>query len=334
MGGQVVKKFMISLAAALPLLGGVAVTEAAGSGWSPNTGTNATQAMVVGTVVSVDATAGTFVANAFVVPPFGGEHGSAGGDGPGFGGFGFFPGGFGHDGTGTTTTTTSTTTTPTAPTATQVTITTNKSTTITLGHSTATLSQLAVGDRFRALFTGAPTDAIGTLVASAALSVNAAAAPKQHQLYAFVGTVKSTDTTAGTVTVDVTAGIPSSLLAAGTDATFTVGTSTLVIGGSSTSGLGFSTGSLSNVSTGDIVAGGLIGDAGETAAQVQAAPLMLLLDFPAGSSSSSSSSSSSIRASALKRAEALLGVTTSTTKKSKKSKKSHTHSRKHESTKH
>lgn len=365
------KKLMITLAAALPLLGGAAVAEAAGSGWSPDTtpttttASSGSQATVVGTIVSVDATNGTFVANAFVVPPYGGgTSGTGGTSGPpnNGGGFGFQPGGFGgfgHGGTGggtgttpttpttgtsttpwsgwraddvsttSTTTTTGPTSTPTEPTPTQVTITTNSSTTITLGHSTAPLSQLAAGDRFRALFTGSPTDSIGTLVASPALSVNAAAAPKRSELYAFVGTVKSTDTTAGTVTVDVTASIPSGLVASGTDATFTVGSSTLVIGGSSSSssgtgfGLGFSTGSLSSVSTGDIVAGGLIGSAGETATQVEADPLMLLLDFPT-SSTSSTTSSSSVRAATLKRAEALLGKTASKTKKTHKhAKKKH-----------
>jgi hypothetical protein len=109
------------------------------------------------------------------------------------------------------------------------------------------------------------------------------------QFYAFVGTVTGTDTTAGTMTVSVTRSLPSSLIAGGSSATFTVGSHTIVIGGSSLTGGGSGAGlfgglfggSLAGVSQGDLVAGGLIGTAGMTAAQVQAAPLMFLLDLPA-----------------------------------------------------
>jgi hypothetical protein len=76
------------------------------------------------------------------------------------------------------------------------------------------------------------------------------APPNPGTLYAFVGTVSST--TSGSVTVDVTSSIPSGLLV-GTD-TFSVGPQTLVFGNSNSSLLG----SPSNVSPGDVVAGGLI----------------------------------------------------------------------------
>jgi hypothetical protein len=221
------------------------------------------------------------------------------------------------------------------PTPTQVTITTNASTVFHVGGvSNPSISSLAANDRFRALFTGSPTSPIATITSTPALSVEAASAPKQHQLYAFVGTVKSTDTTAGTVTVTVAAALPSSLVASGTDATFTLGRSTLVLGGSSSSSSsgsgsgssnsshsgfggfggfgGFSSGGIGNIAVGDMLAGGLIGNAGMTAAQVEAAPLMLVLDLPmASGSSSGSTTTAAAKAAALKRAELLLGGTAS-----------------------
>lgn len=326
------RRILISLLVALPLLGaGIAQADTSGGGTTTATG----QAMVVGTIVSVDAGNNSFVANAFVVPPFGGGSGSgekSGGFGGAPGGAGFFggfggSGGFGGFGGGFRTDLRARDLAGAQePTATQVTITTDSNTKLELDGKSATISDLAAGQRFRAVFTGSPTDSISTLVANPAVSVSARSAPKRHALYAFVGAVTGTDTTAGTVSVTVTASYPSGLVAGGSSATFTVGSSTLVIGGSGTNG--FFGGSLSNVSTGDIVAGGLIGATGLTAAQVESTPLMLLLDLPLASSGTTTSASvRQAKASALTRAERLLGVTA--TKQTHAKRHARKHAKKH-----
>jgi hypothetical protein len=60
------------------------------------------------------------------------------------------------------------------------------------------------------------------------------------------------------------------------------------------------------VSTGDLVAGGLIGTGGLTATQVEATPLMFLLDLPAPASTTSSSTTSSVESKAMKETLKLL----------------------------
>lgn len=244
------KRLLICLVAALPLTLGTAAANADGSG--PFDLPGASVVPVVGTVVSTDAANGTFVANAYVPVPQ--------------------DGGFGHDSDffGRT---------PVA--TTQVTITTDSNTRVRVNDEEGTVGDMAAGDQFAALFTGSPGDPLETLVASPALAVLDQTPPKPqaHQLYAFVGTVTATDTTAGTVTVDVTRSLPSDLVPAGSaPVAFTIGPETLVLGG--TSGGDLFGGSLSNVAVGDIVAGGVVGDAGETLAQVQSTPLKLLLDLP------------------------------------------------------
>ena len=93
-----------------------------------------------------------------------------------------------------------------------------------------------------------------------ALTVIATSPP---QLYAFVGTLSAAPA-AGATSLSVgsiTESLPSGLFTA--PATFTVGPNTLVFGGSS-----MAIGSVSGLASGDVVAGGVIGMAGETAAQV------------------------------------------------------------------
>jgi hypothetical protein len=101
----------------------------------------------------------------------------------------------------------------------------------------------------------------------------------------------------------------------------TVGPKTFILGGSNLADL-FG-GSLSDVSVGDIVAGGLIAPAGDTLAQVEALPLAVLLDLPAGASSSSATSQSK-RAAALSKTVAL--VESGKHKSHKKSHRTHKHS--------
>ena len=178
--------------------------------------------------------------------------------------------------------TSTTTTTPTTPT--QVTITTAANTVLVVNDKPGKVSDLSAGDTFFALFKGSSTDSIQTLTANPAVWIIDHTPPKPLQLYAFVGTVKSVDTTAGTVTVNTTVSLPSSLAAPGSSATYTVGPHTFIIGGSSggvLTSLFSSGGSLTDVATGDIVAGALIAPQGDTAAQIDALPLTVMLDFPA-----------------------------------------------------
>jgi hypothetical protein len=307
------KRVLIALMTTLPLVLGVSAAQAYGTGYTGGTGTWTPQVMVAGSVVSVDASAGTFVANAYVLTPPSmgiGTGGTGGFGGLGFGGFGGFGGTSGTGGLGglggLSSMSTARTSTSVAPTTTQVTITTNTSTMIIVSGVTppATVGDLVPGAQFVALIPGSSSDPITTLVNSAATAVFSQL-PKQF--YAFVGTVQSTDTTAGTVTVDVTSSLPSGLISTGSTATFTVGSHTFIIGGSSLTTSdslgslfgGLFGGSLTNVATGDIVAGGLIGPAGLTATEVEASPLMFLLDLPAPTTGTSSSTTASAEKKAL-----------------------------------
>ncbi len=223
---------------------------------------------VMGTVVSTDAAAGSFVANVY-------DRGSGYVD-------------------------------PLAKTqrsTTQVTITTDSNTRVRVNGRSGSVADMSAGDRFVALFSGSPGGSVQSLVANPALAVMDHTPPKPHQLYAFVGTVTGVDVAGGTVTVDVTRSLPSGLVPAGSPpVSFTVGADTLVLGRSSAHGL--LGGSLGDVSVGDLVAGGLVADAGESLAQVESTPLKVLLDLPALSGGSSSSGRS---AGALHRAMSLLG---------------------------
>ena len=122
------------------------------------------------------------------------------------------------------------------------------------------------------------------------------------------------------MTVNVSDSPPSGLVpAASNPATFTVSDSMLVLGGtSSTNGL-FGR-SLSDVASGDLVAGGLVGRAGETLSEVESTPLQVLIDFPSSSTTttgtttttttttSASDATAETRTRALGQALALFGV--------------------------
>lgn len=305
------KRVLIALIMTLPLAVGATAAQASMGPWPGSIGGTATgtpQAMVAGTVVAVTGT-DSFTANAFVLTPPSlgmGIGGTSSGTGSSifsfsFGGLPFFS--------------TRHTSSTGMPTPTEVTITTDSSTTIHVGGvtGTATVGDLAPGAQFFALFPGSSSDSIDTLVGSAPTALFA---QLPMQFYTFVGMVTATPGT-DSLSVDVTRSLPSSLITAGTTTTFTTSAHTLVIGGSSltssssSSGLGglfggLFGGSLDSVSAGDIVAGGLIGPAGLTAAQVEASPLMFLLDLPAPASTTSSSTTTSAEKQALKEADKIL----------------------------
>jgi hypothetical protein len=277
------RRAVIALVLALPLTLGTASASAhhgGGGGWG--SGPSGPRAAVAGTVVSVDATAGTFVADAYVLTP----RTFTGYPAPGHSGRGYGHGyqggqGWGQEGRLRAHWSGSSTTTPSTPATTQITITTDPSTTrIALNGKPATVGDLAAGDRFVSLFSGSSSDTIQTLTANPALAVFAHTPPTPKQLYAFVGTVTGTSgtTAPGTVTVTVADSYPSGFFSS--PATFTVGADTLILGGSSSTGNGLFGGSLGNVAAGDTVAGVLVAPAGETVAQVEAQPLAALLDFP------------------------------------------------------
>jgi hypothetical protein len=129
------------------------------------------------------------------------------------------------------------------------------------------------------------------------------------------------------VTVNVTRSLPNDLVPAGSHPVpFTVSDTTLVLGAGTSGGL-FG-GSLSDVSVGDVVAGGLVGDGGLTLSQVSAMPLRVLLDRPASTSASghvlTPVAAASAKARVLKRAISLLGhKSTHKVRHQRKHKKSH-----------
>jgi hypothetical protein len=318
------------LIAVLPLALGVAVAHAdQGGGDGGSQGVSGIP--VIGTVVSTDPTTGTFTANAYVSTQSsddGSDQGDAGssdqsddsssGSGSGSGSDSGSSSGtvFGGD-----IAKAGDMSGPTPPT-TLVTITTNASTIIQVNGSPGTVGGMTAGDHFVAFFTGAPTDSIQTLTANPALQVIDETPPLQEQVYAFVGTVTGTDPTNGTVTITVTRSLPSALAPANSSVTLSVTADTLVLGGSSSSLFG---GSLTDVSTGDIVAGGLLAPSGDTLAQIEALPLRVLLDLPVSSSSSTSSAQvAKEKRKALQRALRLLGDKSVTTKHHK-SRKYHSH---------
>jgi hypothetical protein len=321
------RRAVAGLIAALPLALGVAVAHAdQGGPWSGGGGMTM-GVPVIGTVVTTDPSAGTFTANAFV-PTFGqggGNSGSGTSQGP-WGAGGTFGRPFASgDPTGGGTT----------PATTMVTINTDSNTKMIVNGSTGTVGDMKAGDQFMALFTGSPTASITTLVGNPALAIFDRTPPPPKQVYAFVGTVTGTDTTNGTVTLTVTQSFPSGLAVANSSVTLTVSSDTLILGGTSSTGL---RNTLANVSTGDVVAGGLLAPQGDTLTQIEALPLQILLDLPVSSSSSSSSGSSSSSSStttsaakqkALKQALELLSASHHRTQHHKKHHVKKHHVRKH-----
>jgi hypothetical protein len=176
-------------------------------------------------------------------------------------------------------------------------ITTDGSTAIKIDGRPSSAGSLAVGDYFTAVYAGTPDESLSTITSAPALAVSVFAPVQADSLYAFVGTVSSTDTTTGTVTVNVTGSTPNGLFS-GTD-TFDVGSQTIVLGNSG----GTLFGSLTNVAAGDVVAGGLIAPSGESASTVESTALGVLVDFPQSSSSSSSSTSAQAEKASIRRAE-------------------------------
>lgn len=320
------RRGLIALFVALPFALGAGVAQAHGPGhWGDEGGGHSAQVVAVaGTVVSVDPSTSSFVANAFVPTgdgPAGGDDrgaqngsggaqngsgaGQNGSGGPGWFGDDFAPP-WGH-----------------APATQQVTVTTNPTTTFRVDGQTGTISDLAAGDRFVSLLPGSPGDSLQTLVANPALRVFAHTAPAQRQLYAFVGTVNAVNASADTVTVQVSNSLPSGLVAtADNPATFTVSADTLVLGGSATNGL-FG-GSLADVAVGDVVAGGEIGTTGEALTQVESSPLQVLIDFPAASGTTPTATiAKQAKARAMSQALALFGYKGHRTHGSKSTHKRH-----------
>jgi hypothetical protein len=297
------RRAVIALVAALPLTLGTAAASAHNGGhWGWGRGPSGQRAAVAGTVVSVNAAAGTFVADAYVLTPptFTGHFGpSGGGRGYGHG----QRGGWGRSARLAPRWSGSPTTSPPTPATTQVTISAGPNTRIALNGKPSTVGALAAGDKFVSLFSGSSSDTIQTLTANPALVVFAHTPPTPKQLYAFVGTVTgvSGSSTPGTVTVTVSNSYPSGFFSS--PATFTVGPNTAILGGNSSTGNGLFGGSLNNVSVGDTVAGALVAPAGDTATQVEALPLAALLDFPV-----SSSATPAAKQSALDSTLALFGV--------------------------
>lgn len=293
----------VVLAALTALAGNASAHRANDHGGWFGPGFFAQQTVVKGTVTAVNASAGTFTATVDVMNRgFDGGHffngrgddGNCQGWGPGFRGNDGFGGRFhGDQMTPTTTMTTPSTTTMTTPTTTPtpstVTITTNSSTKFDVnGNTSATISNLAAGDRFIASFAALPGQGSGnegnsvrrshsdqggsaTVPTTPALEVIAESPP---QLYAFVGTVATAPTALpGSLSVTVSQSLPAGLFT-GTQ-TFQIGSQTLVFGGSVSSLFG----GTPTISPGDVVVGGEINMGGLTAAQVEANPLQVLVDF-------------------------------------------------------
>lgn len=154
---------MLSAALSLSLGAVVAHADAAGAGFAP-VRPSAAQAIVSGTVVSVDARAGTFTAIASVRAPGSDDRGDA-------------------------------------PRAVEVTIATTPRTHVTVdGHAAATLADLTGGEAFYAAFAGTAHTGLSALVANPAEAVFAFT-PHVQKTY-IAGTIVSTDNANDTFVAD------------------------------------------------------------------------------------------------------------------------------------
>lgn len=174
-------------------------------------------------------------------------------------------------------------------------ITVDSSTTFDVNANTsATVGDLADGQVFTAVFDGTPDETLAQIVSNPALSITART---PHSLYAFVGTVTATSTTSTpeTISVNVAQSTPSGLFT-GVD-TFDIGPDTFVFGGPN----GSLFGSLSDVSVGDVVAGGVISSAGQSASAIESDPLQVLVDFPVTASPGTSTTAGSTLSAAQQR---------------------------------
>ena len=325
--GELMKRKLIPLVsvvavavAALTALTGSATARRANDhgGWF-GPGFFAQQTVVKGTVTAVNTSAGTFTATVDVMNQgFDGGHffngrgddGNCQGWGPGFRDNNGFGGRFNGDQM-TPPSTPATPTPMTTPTPGTVTITTNSSTKFDInGNTSATIANLAAGDRFIATF--APSTSQGTssqgpgdegnsvrrshqdqggststVPTTPALEVIAESPP---QLYAFVGTVTTAPTALpGSLSVTVSQSLPAGLFTGAQ--TFQIGSQTLVFGGSLAAFFGRST-STPTISANDVVVGGEINMGGLTAAQVEANPLQVLVDFTSTTSTMTPSTTS------------------------------------------
>ncbi len=138
-------------------------------------------------------------------------------------------------------------------------------------------------------------------------------------------TAVSGSSTPETVTVSVAGSLPHGLVSSGSEPqTFAVDGNTLVLGAGDTSPLA---GPLSSdVSVGDVVAGGLEGAGGMTLSEVESTPLKVLVDFRASSGTSASrrAGKAAIRAKALNQAVSLLRTETGRSGKGKNGSKRNT----------
>lgn len=162
------RRLILATAAALSLAtGSVAAADV-----SPGPPQSPAHSFLAGKVVSVDASAGTVVADVRVVAP---------GRPPG------------------PTTGSPGSTTP--PTLQQVTITTDSSTIVRLNGASATVADLAAGDELIAAFAAPPGSPLDQIIAGSALGISAKAPTPVPSFLA--GKIVSVDASAGTVTADV-----------------------------------------------------------------------------------------------------------------------------------
>jgi hypothetical protein len=158
------------------------------------------------------------------------------------------------------------------------TITTDANTQVVINHQASSVSNLAVGDKFVAIYHGTPSEPLSTITATPAISIKAETGPAGKALYGFVGTVASTGS--GTLTVNVTGSFPQGMFS-GAD-TFAVGSQTKVFGNT-------------NLAPGDVVAGGILAPTGASASTIGSTPLQLLVNYTPATSSPGTTTADQVR---------------------------------------